>query len=210
MSPSPVNSEETRPASSSSANFSFRNLLPWIIGAGFVSTLLWLGFRNQALRAENEVLQTRRTAAELAQRSVEAQLEERTLIAEEMINNLRASLRQIGDPRLLRVSFLVATLSNLPHAQGSAVWDPSTSTGLLIASELPSVGPEQIYQIWLTDPMEDRAVSGGIFQPGTDGKAAAVFKVAQPITETTIFVVSLEKRGGAGARSGPTVLKSKR
>lgn len=172
--------------------------------------MLGVGLRQQALHAVNEVLQTQRASAELARRVAEAQLQERTLLAEEMINHLGASLRQSGNPGLFKVEPLAPTLANLPLAQGSAVWDPATSTGLLIASGLPAVGPEQNYQLWLTDPNEDRTVSGGVFQPDSAGRATLVFTVEQPIAESTVFTVSLEKKDGAEVRAGPTVLQSQK
>lgn len=210
MPPSPTHSEANRPSSSKDANFSFFKVLPWIIAAGSIAAFLWVGLRQQALRAENEVLQTRQAAAELARRVIDAQLQERTLIAEEMINHLGASLRQTGNPLLFKVAHLAPTLANLPLAQGSAIWDPATSTGLLLASGLPAVGPDQNYQVWLTDLNEDHTVSGGVFQPDFAGRATVVFTGGQPIAESTVFAVSLEKKDSAGARAGPTVLQSQK
>lgn len=186
-----------------------RPLLPWAAAAGLAVAALWLGVRSSALRADNEALARQRDLAEVATQLAQAQLAERTLVAERMINDLGAQLRRSEDLSRLHVAALASLLKESAEARAIAVWDNDRQSGLLRVEHLPLIPPERDYQIWVIDPQYPIPVDGGVFHPGADGKATIAFRGDKPIGNVSAFAISLEKKGGVPKAEGPLVLLGK-
>ncbi|MES1194618.1 MAG: anti-sigma factor, partial [Opitutus sp.] len=189
--------------------FPISRWLPQAIAAGLAVAALWLGFRNMALHEENSSLRTERQLAEIAYQAAQAQLKERSFIAESMINDLGRQLREQQDLTRLKVTALASLAGNTPEAQAIAVWDPGRETGLLTVAKLPVIADNQDYQIWVVDPAYPNPVDGGVFKPGADGRAVLTFKGNKPIKGAAAFAISLEKKGGVPKAEGPIVLLGK-
>ena len=183
--------------------------LPLAAAAALAITALWLGSQNRALRQENTTLRTERELAEIAFKTAESQLQERSLIAETMINDLGRQLRDQEDLTRLKITALASLAGNTAEAKAIAVWDPGRETGLLTVEKLPVIADSQDYQIWVVDPAYPNPVDGGVFKPGADGKAVLAFKGNKPISSVAAFAVSLEKKGGVPKAEGPIVLLGK-
>ncbi len=199
----------SHPADEKVISFPFTRWLPLAAAAGFALAVLWLGSQNLKLRSENSDLRTQHELAELAYQSAQGQLQERTLIAETMINDLGKQLSAQQDLTHLKITALAALAGNTPEARAIAVWDPGLSTGLLTVEKLPVIADNQDYQIWVVDPAYPNPVDGGVFKPGADGKAVLAFKGNQPISSVAAFAISLEKKGGVPKAEGPIVLLGK-
>ena len=183
--------------------------LPLAAAAALAITALWLGSKNRALRQENTTLRTERELAEIAFKTAESQLQERSLIAETMINDLGRQLRDQKDLTRLKITALASLAGNTAEAKAIVVWDPGRETGLLTVEKLPVIADSQDYQIWVVDPAYPNPVDGGVFKPGADGKAVLAFKGNKPISSVAAFAVSLEKKGGVPKAEGPIVLLGK-
>jgi hypothetical protein len=184
-------------------------LAPWVVASALALTATWLAFQNLSLRTDHDNLLTERRLAEVASRTAQNQLAERSLFAETMINDLGSRLRRSENLARLQVSVLASPPGHTSEAQAIALWDPDQHTGLLSFEKLPALADEQDYQIWIVDPTHPNPVNGGVFHVATDSQAALAFKPDQPIKQATAFVISLEKKGGAPKAEGPIVLLGK-
>ena len=123
--------------------FPLLTIAPWAIAAGLALAAVWLGSQNFSLRAENANIQTERQLAETAYKIAKNQLTERSLIAENMINDLGNKLRKSEDLARLKVTALASLAGNTKQAQVIAVWDPEQQTGLLTMEKLPAIRPDR-------------------------------------------------------------------
>lgn len=196
-------------ASASLLAFPLARLVPWVAAACFALAAVWFGVRSSSLRTENSTLRTQRELAEIAYRMSQAQLAERTLLAERIISDLGSKLQRSEDLSRLKITALASLLNNSAEARAIAVWDPEQQTGLMTVEKLPAVAAEQDYQIWVVDPQYPIPVDGGVFKPDATGRATITFKGDKPIQSVAAFAVSLEKKGGVPKAEGPLVLLGK-
>ncbi len=189
--------------------FPLGRFAPWAAAAALTVAATWLAFHNLSLQSENNALRTERQLAEIAYRAAQAQLKERSFVAEAMINDLGRQLLEQQDLTRLKVTALASLAGNTPEAQAIAVWDPARETGLLTVDKLPLIGDNQDYQLWVVDPAYPNPVDGGVFKPGADGHAVLAFKGDKPIKSVAAFAISLEKKGGVPKAEGPIVLLGK-
>lgn len=198
------------PADDTVVTFPLVRLVPWFAAAGFALAAVWFGVRSSSLSAENSTLRTQRELAEIAYKLSQAQLAERTLLAETMINDLGSKLQRSEDLSRLKITALASLLNNSAEARAIAVWDPEQQVGLLTVEKLPAIAAEQDYQIWVIDPQYPIPVDGGVFKPDPTGRATLSFKGDKPIRNVAAFAISLEKRGGVPKAEGPLVLLGQR
>lgn len=189
--------------------FALLRFIPWAVAAALALAATWLATQNLSLRNENAALQTERALAEVAYKMARNQLSERSLLAENMINDLGSRLRRSEDLSRLKISALASLAGNTKGPQVIAVWDPDQQTGLLTLEKLPPIADTQDYQIWIVDPAYKDPVNGGVFHVSADGKVALVFKPDQPVAQAAAFAVSLEKKGGVPKAEGPIVVLGK-
>ena len=197
------------PAAGEIVPFPWMKVVPWMVAASIAVAATWLGVQNLALRSEVQTLSTERQLAEVAYHMAQNQLSERSLLAENMINDLGQKLRRSEDLARLKVTALASLAGNTAEAKVIAVWDPDQQTGLLTMEKLPATSDEQDYQIWVVDPAYPNPVNGGVFHVGADGKVALAFKPDQPIAKAAAFAISLEKKGGVPKAEGTIVLLGK-
>ena len=189
--------------------FPLTRILPWAAAAALAVASGWLAMQNLALRTEAGSLRTQQRLAELAYRTAQTQLSERSLLAERMINDLGSRLQRSEDLARLKVSALASLAGNTAEAQAIAVWDPDQQAGLLSFGKLPAIADHQDYQIWVIDPAYPDPVNGGVFHVAKDGGVSLAFRPDQPVTRATAFAISLEKKGGVPKAEGPILLLGK-
>lgn len=186
--------------------FPLRHSFPWAAAAVLGLGTAWFAFETQSLRTANEALRTQQRLAEIAYESARGQLAERSLLAEQMINELGGRLRRSEDLARLKVSALASLAGNTAEARAIAVWDPDQRAGLLTLANLPAIKPDQDYQIWVIDPAIKDPVSGGVFHVGQAGEVSLAFRPDQPVGAATAFAISLERKGGVPKAEGPVLL----
>lgn len=180
--------------------------LPWGLAACFALVATFFGLRTVSLRSEKVALQTERDLARIACEMAEAQLGERTVLAEKMISDLGRRLQRTENLRRLKIAALASLLGNAPDAKAIAVWDPEQQSGLLLVERLPVVAAEQDYRIWVTDPQYPIPVDGGVFKPDATGRATLAFRTDKPVQQVSAFAIGLEKKGGVRKAEGSLVL----
>lgn len=182
---------------------------PWAVATALALAVTWLAFRGHSLRAENESLLTERRLADVAYRTAQNRLAERSLLAEGMINDLGKRLHRSADLARLKVVGLASPAGSTTGTQAIAVWDPDQQTGLLTFDRKLPDATGQDYQIWIVDQASLNPVNGGVLHITTDGPATLVFKPDQPVKQATAFTISLERKGGVAKAEGPVVMFGK-
>jgi anti-sigma-K factor RskA len=83
-----------------------------------------------------------------------------------------------------------------PQAHGKAFYQRSSGTLIFLASNLPPLPPEKIYELWLI-PASGSPVAAGIFRPDTHGSAAVLNPPLPRGVEAKTFAVTLEPATGS-------------
>jgi anti-sigma-K factor RskA len=93
------------------------------------------------------------------------------------------------------------------NVSGQLVANPGSTQAVIQVANLPQLGEDQTYQLWLAGP--DGVISGGLFQAlSSDAPTYVVLPLELPFEDYQGFGVSLEPAGGSpfpDQRSGPRV-----
>ena len=85
------------------------------------------------------------------------------------------------------------------EVRGEAIFDPTTSKGLLVIEGLAANDPTlEQYQLWIFDASRDERfpVDGGVFDVPADGRAVIPVAAKLSVDKPTLFAVTIEKPGG--------------
>ncbi len=205
----------SRPPSASAIPFPFALWTGWAAAACFALATAYLASlyvgASRDLATARDLESVARVDAESARQLLEAE----RLLASAQVSDLRkaraeiATLERQADVARLKISSLASLLSDSPHAQAVAVWNPEAQEGVLSVSNLPALPADRDYQLWVIDPQYPIPVDGGVFtvEPAS-GDAHLHFKPKEPIKDVSKFAVSLERKGGVAKAEGPMVLIS--
>jgi anti-sigma-K factor RskA len=188
--------------------------VPWLtrIGWGLAAVLAlgsaWLTNQKISLQRTTEELRLDLALADMARKTAELRLQERSLLAQTAIEELGNRLRRQEDLSRLKINALASLAGNSPEARAIAVWDPDRETGLLSVEKLPALASDQDYQLWVIDPGYKDPVNGGVFTVTDDGRAVLTFRPDQPVKAVAKFAVSRERKGGVPKAEGPIILLS--
>src|SRR5207245_8063319 len=119
--------------------------------------------------------------------------------------------------RLLQAKELIATLTSVdavhftlvagktpPQPQGKAIYVRSTGTLVFLASNMPDLPPQKVYELWLI-PAKGPPIPAGVFRPHTHGSAALIKPPLPTGTEAKTFAITVEP-GSASAAPTATPL----
>ena len=121
-----------------------------------------------------------------------------------------ASLEKEADIAHLKITTLASLLDNSPQALAVAVWDPAKQGGVIQVGGLPTLAPNQDYQLWVVDEARPKLpVDGGVFTVDEKGNARLEFKAKEPVKAVAAFAISRERKGGVPKAEGPIVLLGK-
>jgi anti-sigma-K factor RskA len=91
-----------------------------------------------------------------------------------------------------------------PDATGLIVISMDGEHGTLVVDDLPNLGTEQQYQLWLS--RDGERASGGVFSVKQGGYAAKVIYAPLPLADYSSFGVTIEPAGGSPSPTGEKVL----
>lgn len=77
-------------------------------------------------------------------------------------------------------------------------WPPQGDFGMLYTDQLPPLGADQVYQLWLLREDGER-VSAGIFDVDDDGRGALFFSVPEQVDSFDLAGITAEPEGGSSA-----------
>jgi anti-sigma-K factor RskA len=97
-------------------------------------------------------------------------------------------------PESQQVTLVAAKTPPLPH--GKAFYLRSTGSLIFLASNLPPLPAEKIYELWLI-PTSGNPVAAGLFRPDAHGGAAVLNPPLSPGLDAKTFAVTLEPATGS-------------
>jgi anti-sigma-K factor RskA len=151
-------------------------IAPWAVAAAMaiVAGILWSS--EAALKGQMATLQS--SLSEQQQELVRAR---------EVVATLTA-------PEAQQVTLVAAKTPPQPH--GKAFYLRSTGRLIFLASNLPPLPAEKIYELWLI-PTSGSPVAAGLFRPDSHGGAAVLNPPLSPGLEARTFAVTLEPATGS-------------
>lgn len=114
-------------------------------------------------------------------------------------------LQQAQDAAPFRAVRLAGT-ENADEATGVIIISEDGAHGALIVQQLPMLGEEHEYQLWLIDNGE--RTDGGTFSVDEDGYRSHYVSAPRPLGDYEAFGVTIEPAGGSPGPTGPQVLGS--
>lgn len=103
---------------------------------------------------------------------------------------------------------LVASQSP-PQPEGRAIYVASSGTVVFLASNMPDLPPEKIYELWLI-PTNGAPIPAGSFRPDARGSAAVVRPPIPAGVEAKTFAITIEPRAGSNAPTSAPILVGRR
>ncbi len=91
------------------------------------------------------------------------------------------------------------------HSRGQFWVPPGSQIACLVASDLPELAPNQVFQVWLVHGAE--RVSGGTFE-ARNGNGWVLVRANTPLDGYETLGVTIEPRGGSSSPGGPLILGS--
>ena len=170
------------PARRSSFAWTF---LPWLATAALL--LLAGFFWQQSDRLSQQVARLRDESAQQ-----QAQLEK----ARQVVSTLTAT-------DAMRVTLVAA--QSPPQPQGKAIYVRDRSSLIFLASNMPPLPPQKIYELWLI-PTNGAPIPAGVFKPDARGSASVVEPPLPGGVEAKAFAITIEPEQGSSTPTMPIVL----
>ncbi len=159
----------------------------WAIAAG-------LAFGGYHLYRQREELQRslRMNAAQMASLSEDAA-------------RAREILDSLSDKATQRVTLTRAETA--PSPTGRVIYRPDSGILLFLASNIATVTPDKIYELWIIPSETDRSpIPAGTFLPDERGNAAIVLPDVPKGVNAKAFGVTVENRGGSQVPTLPIIM----
>ena len=159
--------------------------LPWLATA---AVLLVAGFFWQ--QSDRLAQQVARLQDQSAQQ--QAQLEQ----AREVVSTLTST-------DAMRVTLVAAQTP--PQPQGKAIYVRDRSSLIFLASNMPALPPQKIYELWLI-PTNGAPIPAGVFKPDARGSATVIEPPLPAGVEAKAFAITVEPEQGSSTPTMPIVM----
>jgi|SRR5579863_6493774 len=123
-----------------------------------------------------------------------ASMQSDTVAQQAELAQAREIVSTLTSPDAQRVTLVSAKTPPLP--QGKAIYVRNRSTLIFLASNLPQLPAEKIYELWLI-PQSGAPVAAGLFRPDAHGSATVVNPPLPAGLQAKTFVVTLEPEAGS-------------
>jgi anti-sigma-K factor RskA len=168
----------TSPAASASRpRRSWLPILGWVAAAAMALVCIGLLRQNSTLREDLASLRSQFT-------DQESQLKQ----ASEVVATLT-------DPEAVKIELVAA--GNKPQPRGKAIYERRNRSLIFLASNLPPLPPEKVYELWLFPTSGGAPIAAGLFQPDARGSATVVNPPLPEGVAAKNFAVTLEPASGS-------------
>ncbi len=141
---------------------------------------------------QNGELQRRIAGLEQDSSGQQAQLQE----AKQLISSLTA-------PDADR--YILVSGNTPPKPEGRAIYVASNSTLVFLASNMPELPPQKIYELWLI-PTSGAPIPAGLFRPDAKGSAAVIRPPLPAGVEAKTFAITVEPEQGSSAPTSQPIM----
>jgi anti-sigma-K factor RskA len=156
-------------------SWSWAGFLGWAAAVAMLLVVAQLRKENSALRASVSTLGS--------------------LVAQQTgdLADARRVVDALTSPEAQTVELVAAKRPLQPH--GKAFYLRNKSSLIFLASNLPPLPPEKIYELWLI-PKSGAPIAAGLFKPDSQGRATVVNPPLPAGVEAKTFAVTLEAESG--------------
>jgi anti-sigma-K factor RskA len=122
------------------------------------------------------------------------------------LDEANAVVATLLDPDALKVELVAA--GNQPQPRGKAIYEHRTRNLIFIASDLPALPADKIYELWLFPANGGAPIAAGLFKPDAHGSATVVNPPLPTDVAAKNFAVTLEPESGSHAspRGTPVIV----
>jgi anti-sigma-K factor RskA len=159
--------------------------LQWAAAAAVLVMFFLLVRQNNELRQQVNILASNST-------SQQRQL----LQAQQLISSLSATDAD---------HFVLVAGKTPPQPQGRAVYLAKSGTLVLLASNMPALPAEKIYELWLI-PTSGAPIPAGTFRPNAEGSGSVVEPPLPPGVEAKTFAITVEPKEGSPAPTSQPIM----
>jgi anti-sigma-K factor RskA len=92
-----------------------------------------------------------------------------------------------------------------PQPQGKAIYVRSSGTLVFLASNMPALPPQKIYELWLI-PTSGAPIPAGVFRPDPHGSAAVIKPPLAEGIEAKTFAITVEPSAGSAAPTSTPIM----
>jgi anti-sigma-K factor RskA len=110
------------------------------------------------------------------------------------IQQAKEIMATLLDPDAQRITLVAA--KNAPQPQGKAIYRRRSRSLIFLASNLPPLPPDKIYELWLI-PSSGGPIPAGLFKPDAKGSATLINPPLPEGVEAKNFAVTLETESGS-------------
>ena len=103
----------------------------------------------------------------------------------------------------MRVTLVAAKAP--PQPQGKAIYVRDRSSLIFLASNMPAVPSDKIYELWLI-PTTGAPIPAGLFKPDAHGSATVINPPLPGNVEAKAFAITVEPEAGSTTPTMPIVM----
>ena len=142
-----------------------------------------------------------RQSDRLAQRA--AQLQNESAQQQAQLDRAREVVSTLTSTDAMRVTLVAAQAP--PQPQGSAIYVRDRSSLIFLASNLPGLPPQKVYELWLI-PTNGAPIPAGVFKPDARGSASVIEPPLPGGVEAKAFAITVEPEQGSATPTMPIVM----
>ncbi len=166
-----------KPVAAPARSRSWWGILGWVAAAAMV--LLWMSSEAQNSALFRQI----------------AELKAKYFIQGTELQQAKEIMAMLLDPDAQKIE-LVAQGSK-PQPRGKAIYQRRNRSLIFLASSLPPLPPEKVYELWLFPANGGAPIAAGLFKPDARGNATVVNPPLPEGVEAKNFAVTLEPESGS-------------
>ena len=101
--------------------------------------------------------------------------------------------------------FVLVSNKTPPQPQGRAIYLAKSGTLVFLASNMPALPPEKIYELWLI-PASGAPIPAGLFRPNAEGSGSVVRPPLPVGVEAKTFAITVEPKEGSPAPTSQPIM----
>jgi anti-sigma-K factor RskA len=101
--------------------------------------------------------------------------------------------------------FTLSAAKTPPQPQGKAIYARDRQSLIFLASNMPALPPQKVYELWLI-PTSGAPIPSGLFTPDAHGSAAIINPPLPPGVEAKTFAVTVEPQEGSSAPTSQPIM----
>jgi hypothetical protein len=124
-----------------------------------------------------------------------ASLQARFLGQQSELRLAKEIMATLLDPESQKIELF--PVGSKPQPRGKAIYQRRSRSLIFLASSLPPLPPEKVYELWLFPANGGAPIAAGLFKPDAHGSATVVNPPLPEGVEAKTFAVTLEPESGS-------------